>query len=94
MKVIARQLHWPEAEVVKHAKRVHKLELRKKEEATTLVSSRMPRAIHKKRRHKRWRETVKPQIVEFIEKQNQLDVDIYHYAIQSFKQRFSTDCQV
>mmetsp|Transcript_84241 Transcript_84241/g.180524 ORF Transcript_84241/g.180524 Transcript_84241/m.180524 type:complete len:320 (-) Transcript_84241:85-1044(-) len=40
----------------------------------------------------KWRRLVDPHTVKIIEQQNALDVDLYNFALATFKERFGEDC--
>jgi len=79
MQVIAQTFGWDAQAVVDMAKTVH--ERQQPELIVNGTSS-------------KWRQVTDPSIVKTIERLNAVDMDLYYFALATFKERFGEDCAV
>jgi len=84
MQVIAQTFGWDVEGVLDTAKTVHR---EQQPELITNGTSSTP--VQGK-----WREATDPSIVKTIEQLNAVDMDLYYFALATFKERFGEDCAV
>lgn len=83
MRVIARELGWPEDEVVAMSQSTHSRQSHKDTPLSFYQES---------QRAKRWRTSVSSEVVSRIEEMNSVDMEIYKFAQQRFYERFGQQC--